>query len=338
MHVLAGAAPTSAYEARRSGGPGTSRLLHTEMQPKRILVVYYSQSGDVAKILETFIGPIKKLPLDVTIERLEPVQPYPFPWRTLPRLLSIFPECHRGGGAGIRPLSIPPDRAFDLVILAYQVWFLAPSLPVQDFFKSEHAKVVRGAKVITLCVSRNMWHSCSETMKQMLHDAGAFHLDNVVVNHQGPPLATFVSVPRLLLFGKRDRFLGMFPPAEVSQKDLDRVRRLGQAVADQVRTRDDWSAQPLLTGMGAVHVNPRYIVPELVGWYLYQAGTGVVLFAERFGRWARRLAIYLFAAVLLLAVLTGVPLILLSVLVFYPFVFRRITRYAHRLAEPSGEA
>ena len=313
-----------------------------ELQPaaKRILVVYYSQSGDVAKILETFVAPIKNLPnVELVVERVEPREPYPFPWRTLTRLLSVFPECHRGGGTGIRPLSIQADPPFDLVILAYQVWFLAPSLPIQDFLRSEHARVLRNARVITLCVSRNMWHSGSETMKQMLRHAGALHLDNIVVNHQGPPWATFVSVPRLLLTGKRDRFLGVFPPAEVGSQDLDRVRRLGEATADRLRrSGDDWPTGPLLKGMGAVHVNPRYIVPELVGWYLYQAGTGAVLFAERFGRWGRWLAIRLFAASLLAAVLMGVPLILLTVLVSYPFVSRSISRYALRLAEPSGEA
>jgi hypothetical protein len=305
---------------------------------KRILIVYYSQSGDVAKIMETFVRPVRSVPdVDVTVERLEPIRPYPFPWRTLPRLLSIFPECHRGGGSGVRPLSVGADRTFDLVILAYQVWFLAPSLPMQDFLRSPDAAVLRGAKVITLCVSRNMWHSGSETMKEMLREAGAIHLDNVVVNHQGPPFATFISVPRLLLTGKRDRFLGVFPPAEVSSEDLERVSRLGEAVAEQLRSRDGWSARSLLAGKGAVHVNPRYIMPELVGWYVYQAGTRAVLFAGRFGRWARRLAIYLFAAVLLGCVLIGVPLILLTVLVSYPFVSRRISRYALRLAEPSGE-
>jgi hypothetical protein len=94
----------------------------------------------------------------------------------------------------------------------------------------------------------------------------------------------------------------------------------------------------LLAGKGAVEVNPRYIVPELCGWYLYQAGTGAVLFAERFGRWARRLAIYLFAVGLLAAVLIAVPLIVLTVLVTYPFISRRISQYALRLAEPSGGA
>jgi hypothetical protein len=322
---------------RRSAGAGKSIRIAAEMPGGRVLILYYSQSGDVARIMETFVAPLKKLPgVELAVERLEPKSPYPFPWRTLSRLLSIFPECHRGGGAGVRALTADTGRPYDLVILAYQVWFLAPSLPVQDFFRSPDARLLRGARVITLCVSRNMWHSCSETMKRLLADAGARHMDNVVVNHQGPPYATFISVPRLLLLGKRDRFLGVFPPAEVSQEDLERVDRLGGAVAEQLRTHDPWPNRPLLSGKGAVHVNPRYIVPELVGWYLYQWGTGAVLFAGRLGAWARRLAIYVFAVILVAAVLIAVPLMLVGVLAFSPFLSRSISRYAIRLAEPSG--
>ena len=309
------------------------------MPAKRILVVYYSQTGDVAEIMTRFIEPIRRLPdVDVTVQCLQPVEPYPFPWGSLTRLASVFPECHRGGGKGIRPLSIGRGDSFDLVILAYQVWFLAPSLPIQDFFKSEYSEVLRGARVITLCVNRNMWHSGSEAMKQLLRDAGALHLDNVVVTHQGPPFATFISVPRFLLSGKRESLWGIFPPAELGQQDLDRAQRLGTAVADQLRGQNDRPTQPLLSGKGAVHVVRRTIVPELLAWYAYQASASFVLFAGRAGQWARQLAIRLFLLVLLLAIFVGVPFMLLGTLVFYPFVFRSIRRYAIRLSEPSGEA
>src|SRR5262245_17326006 len=96
----------------------------------RILVLCYSQSGDVAKITEAFCGPLKKLPgLQVVEEQLQPTQSYPFPWRNLHRLLSVFPECQLGLGNGIKPLSVDPDERFDLIILAFQVWHLTPSLP-----------------------------------------------------------------------------------------------------------------------------------------------------------------------------------------------------------------
>jgi hypothetical protein len=175
-------------------------------------------------------------------------------------------------------------------------------------------------------------------MKALLKQAGAVHIDNIVVSHQGPPYATFISVPRLLLRGKRDRFLGVFPPADVSDADLSRVERLGGVVATRLREREQRPRQSLLAGSGAVHVNTRYIVPELVGWYLYRFGTRFVLLAERLGPLGRRFAIYAFAALLVIAIALGVPTILVVVLILYPLLSNRIARYAQRLAEPSGEA
>ena len=114
---------------------------------KRLLLLYYSQSGDVARIAEEFALPFRDLPdVEVVVRQIEPVPPYPFPWGTLTRLLSVFPECQRGGGASIRPLGLDPGEKFDLVILAYQVWHLAPSLPIQGFFKSADAQLLRGAR------------------------------------------------------------------------------------------------------------------------------------------------------------------------------------------------
>nr|QEO74397.1 hypothetical protein [uncultured bacterium] len=306
---------------------------------KRLLLLYYSQSGDVARIAEEFALPFRDLPdVEVIVRQIEPVPPYPFPWGTLTRLLSVFPECQRGGGASIRPLGLDPGEKFDLVILAYQVWHLAPSLPIQGFFKSADAQLLRGARVITLCVCRNMWHSGSETMKRMLREAGALHLDNVVVSHQGPPFATFVSVPRLLLYGKRDGLWGIFPPAEVSRQDIERVQRLGQAASEKLRQREDWPCHSLLTGVGAVRVKRRYVIPELFGWYTYRFCADGVLLATRYGPLARRLAIYVFVAMLLSMIFVGIPFVLLGMLIVYPLLYRSIERYAVRLAEPSGEA
>ncbi len=57
--------------------------------------------------------------------------------------------------------------------LAYQVWFLSPSLPVTAFLKSAAAAVLKDTPVITFIACRNMWLSAQEKMKVMLRDAGA---------------------------------------------------------------------------------------------------------------------------------------------------------------------
>ena len=67
---------------------------------------------------------------------------YPFPWN-LYRFFDVFPECVNHEPPEIEKPQFNPDDKFDLVILAYQVWFLAPSLPIQGFLQSEYAKVLR---------------------------------------------------------------------------------------------------------------------------------------------------------------------------------------------------
>jgi len=304
---------------------------------KRVLVVEYSQSGDVAKIANAFVRPLERPDVEVRRERIKPIVPYPYPWRSVQRFFSVFPECFVGSVNGIRSLSFHPEDHFDLVILAYQVWFLSPSIPIQAFFRSAHACVLKGTPVITLCVSRNMWHSASETMKRLLKAAGAIHLDNVIVTHQGPPFSTLVSVPRALLYGKRDRLWGIFPPAELSQQELERAGHLGAAVACRL---DDLRAphRPLLVGLGAVKIIRRYVVPELLGWYIYRAAAGLVVRAGQSGERARRLAISLFIATLLMMIFFAMPFFIVLVFVLSPLLHGRISRYMQHLAEPSGEA
>ena len=303
---------------------------------KRILVLWYSQSGDVTKAVEAFVRPLEAAGGEVTRACIRPVGEFPSPWRTLPRLFNVFPECFLGPPVDLCPLQVSPADHFDLVVLGYQAWHLAPSIPVQSFLSSPYARLLAGKQVITLCVSRNMWQSASETMKQMLRDAGAVHTDNIVVTHQGPPLSTFVSVPRALLYGKRDRLWGIFPPADLSETDLRRVEVLGTTVAQHLDALGEPSPRPLLTGLGPVKVVRRYILPERAGWHFYRAAARLVQMAGRQGRWARYLAVRVFMLVMLLTILIGIPLSMLVTLLLFPVLRGKIERDAARLAEPSG--
>lgn len=304
---------------------------------KRILVVYYSQSGDVAAAAAAFVKPLRTAEVEIVTEQIRPTVEYPFPWKTFGRLFDVFPECLVGRPPDIHPMSFRPDERFDLVILAYQIWFLAPSLPVQGFLQSEYAQALKDTKVITICVNRKMWHAGSEATKRSLRRLNAIHIDNVVVTYKGPPWTTFVTAVRSLLWGRRDGLWGIFPAAGVGHDEVTRLERLGAAVAEQLETLHDPSREPLLRGRGAVEVIRRYVGPELVGWYTYRLWARFVLFAGRFGNWARRAAMYLFIVNVFAAVLVGIPIALILAPFLFPLLKRPVARYARRLAEPSGE-
>ena len=302
----------------------------------RILVLYYSQSGEVTQAVKSFVKPLETEDNQLVWECIKPKAHYPYPWKNVYEMFDIFPECINQEPPEIEPPSIDPDDRFDLVILAYQVWFLAPSLPVQGFLKSNYARVLRDTRVITLVVCRNMWHSASETMKQMIAAAGGQHIDNVVVTYKGPPLATLITTPRKLLTGRRERFLGL-PEAEARRQDITALGRFGQAIADNLDALRDPSPRSLLKGLGAVQVNPRYAVMERAGWYTYHyPWAKIVRFFGQAGSWQRRPVIYLFVGILALTLPLGVVLAIVLQVLLYPLLHNQINAYIHRLKSPSG--
>jgi hypothetical protein len=302
----------------------------------RVLLLYYSQSGDAARVADALAAALSSPGVEVQRECLRPVPPYPFPWGSVFRFFNVLPECLLGPPPAIERPAFDPAASYDLIILVYQVWFLSPSLPVQGFLAAPAAAVLAGRKVLTVSVSRNMWQSASETMKHRLAERGAVHIDNIVVTHQGPPWATFITAPRFLLLGKKDAFWKIFPPAGLAEVELARVRRLGEAIRDRL----DWLGQEpprsLLRGLGAVEVNRRYLVPELIGWYLFRGWAHILRLLGHIGWPVRYLGIALFMLFLVLVVAIGIPIIIVLSLLLYPLVRWASRSYARRLAEPSG--
>ena len=302
---------------------------------KHVLVVYYTQSGDVERAIRSFTKFLNTPELELTWERIQPKPNYPYPW-SFQNFFDVFPECINEEPPEIEPPKFDRNKKFDLIILAYQAWFLSPSLPIQAFLKSEAAKVIKNTKIITLIVCRNMWHSASQTMKRMISQLGGIHIDNVVVTHQGPPLATFITTPRLLLTGKKDRFLGALPPGGVLDQEIDALSRFGWHIANNLDALNDSSNQSLLKNLGAVEVNPRYVIPEIIGRVVYGAWAKLARFFGKPGSLSRRPIIYLFAVLLILAIPIVLIVSLLLRVLFYPLINPKIKSYVEVLKSPSG--
>lgn len=99
-------------------------------QPK-ILVVYFTQTGQLRRIIDHVVAPLEGK-ATVVYEEIVPVQPFPFPW-SKQEFFDAMPETVLGKPRNIMPLKVNPDEHFDLVIMAYQPWFLSPSQPVAAF-------------------------------------------------------------------------------------------------------------------------------------------------------------------------------------------------------------
>ena len=301
----------------------------------RVLVICYSQSGEVARVARLFAAQLESPGVEITFEALRPRADYPYPWRSLSRFFDAMPECVLGRAPENHPPGFDPRSRFDLVVIAYPVWFLSPALPVQAFFASQHAAVLHDVGVITITVCRAMWHHASEAMKRLLVGAGAVHCDNVVVTHSGSPFLTLVSTPRALLFGRRDRLLGVFPRAGVCEADLARVRALGAAAAS--RLAHPLHGAPLLRGEPAVTVNRWLMVPELLAWYCFYAWAALIVRLGKAHPVLRAAGVYAFALFSVALILLGLPLALVGTACAYPAFRERLRSYAARLSAPTGE-
>jgi hypothetical protein len=304
---------------------------------KRILLIFYSQSGEADRIATLFREEMAAAGHLVTECRLRPEADYPYPWRSIGRFFDVMPETQLGEPPPIRRPVFDPDADYDLVVLVSPVWFLSPALPVQGFFRRPEARVLRDKPVITVTVSRAMWQNGSEAVKRLLAGAGARHVDNVVVTHAGSPVATLVSTPRTLLSGKDGRLMGIFPEAGVAGADHARIRALAAVAARRLAAPGPVEGS-LLAGEPAVAVRRWLIGPELLGWYVFHGWAHLIRGLGRLGRGPRAVGVWGFALFLVAMILVGLPLTLVGTPILYVAGRRWLNHTARRLAAPTGDA
>lgn len=189
---------------------------------KKILVLYYSQTGQLRDILDSILDGAKDENISITIKTLLPKKHFPYPWSFF-SFFDIFPECVYMEGCEIEPVGLESD--FDLVILGYQPWFLSPSLPISGFLKTKEAATLLANKpVITVIGCRNMWIMAQEKLKKALHNINAKLIDNIVLIDQGSSMATFFTTVRWMFTGKKMNAVG-FSQKQAYQQRKSKMRR-----------------------------------------------------------------------------------------------------------------
>lgn len=302
---------------------------------RRALVLWYSQTGQLRRAAESLAAPLEEAGFEVVWEELRPVEPYPFPWS--PRaFLSVFPDAVLGVPARLRPPRVAADAEFDLVVLAYQVWFLAPSTPVAGLFESDLREVLRGRPVVTLVVCRNMWYSAAGRMRRLIEAAGGDHVGHVAVTDTGPTWATFVSTPRWLMTGRRDRFLRVFPPAGVSEEAIASLGRFGRRLAG--RAGELSGARRLFGGLEPVRVERPMVLADAAGALAFRPWAELIARADERGAAAGETARAAFALWLVTTVPVAVPALALARLALRDFVDAAIDRHVARIAPGGGAA
>ena len=301
---------------------------------KKVLVLYFSQSGQLQRILERLVDGLKthaKVYCDC--RKITAIKPYPYPW-SFYRFFNVFPEAVLLDGCAVEPLDL--EEEYDLIILGYTIWFLSPSLPVTGFLQTEQAaRLFRDTPVVTVIGCRDMWLIGQEKMKVLLADLGARLLDNVALTDQGKSLYTFVTTPRWMLTGKKDSFW-FFPRAGVANREIHAVDRFGRRLAEALEEDEEQGNGPLLSGLGAVNVNGKLIATERIAHRSFLIWSKLMKKAGPPDSIGRNAVITIYACFLLCLVLTVVPLNMLVRKLVSPFRKKSLAKAVAYYEQPSG--
>lgn len=303
---------------------------------KRVLVPLYSQSGQLTRVIDQILAPLREsAELDIHIEPIRPSHPHPFPWSIL-RFFDTFPETALMVPEALEPGTLAGDEPFDLVILPYQVWFLAPSRPVSSWLQQpEIQRLLAGKPVVTVVACRNMWLMAHDKLKALLAQAGARLLDHVALIDRGPMAATFVTTPMWMFTGRRNGWFGL-PAAGVSDDDIRASRRFGLALRDALLADRQLGDGPLLHGLGAVEANPRLLPSEKAGTRSFFLWGHLIRRFGPPGARARQPLVAFYILFLATLILTVVPLSSLIQALLRPLLAARLQARKSALEAPSG--
>lgn len=303
---------------------------------KRVLVVYYSQTGQLEKVLTTMLAPLfQSDEVQIDTVRLESSEDFSFPWPFW-RFFDAFPETVYLDVPRNRPLNIAEAESYDLVILGYQPWFLSPSMPMSAFLLSDEAKTVLKEKpVMTVIGCRNMWIEAQKTMMSLIDRCGGRLIDNVVLKDQSGPFESFITTPRWMLTGKKDSFMGL-SRAGISPEDIDNAQRFGKRILEVFREDRFDGENPMLTRLGAVVVDERFIASEKIAKRSFRIwGALIRLFGSR-GSWQRLPVLGVYILFLITLILTVVPFNMMIQSVIRRLFKGKIYKIVKTLEAPSG--
>ena len=292
---------------------------------KEVLVVYYSQTGQLFDIVSNISSAIESEDIQITYLQITPEDAYEFPWKK-DAFFDVFPESFLQIPSPLKE-SNPEvfNKKYDLVILGYQVWYLSPSIPVNSFLKSENAKkILNNTPVLTVIGCRNMWVQAQEKVKTLLVSCNAKLVGNIALVDRHINHISVLTITHWMFKGKKDRFLGFFPKPGVSDKDIKGVITFAPSIKKALRTNNFQDLQQELVSLGAVKIKPFLVLADKRANLLFSKWAKVIYKKGKAGDPKRKKILIIFNYYLLFAIWVIAPLVFIVFLVTYIFMFKKI--------------
>ncbi|MEO6687325.1 MAG: hypothetical protein ABIN24_15240 [Dyadobacter sp.] len=290
---------------------------------KKILVISYSQSGQLDEVIDHFL-----LPFDpASVERiyLKPKKPFPFPW-TSDVFFDTMPECVVEEAIELEPVNYASSD-YNLIILGYQPWFLSPSLPTTSILQDPaFQRLINGKPVVTVIAGRNMWINAQESVKPYIKNAGGKLVANIPLMDRTSNLISAVTILHWMLTGRKDSKWNIFPLPGVSKQDIEGSSRFGTIVQRALQNESYGNLQNNILGLGLIEIPTDILFIEERAKKIFRIWAGLIKKKGTTPQKRKRLVGF-FKYYLLIALFIVAPIILFVYnLLVAPFTSRSIKK------------
>ncbi|MCO5269012.1 MAG: dialkylresorcinol condensing enzyme DarA [Brumimicrobium sp.] len=283
---------------------------------RNVLVIYYTQTGQLKEIADNLCMPfVGSNNYNIDYYQIKPVQDYTFPWKSKD-FYNAFPESFRQIPI---PIHHPEDeilnKEYDLVILAYQIWFLTPSIPFTSFMKSPFAeKLLKGKKVITVVGCRNMWAKAQEKVKGFIKNVGGVLVGQIALVDKHLNHVSVVTIAHWMMGGKKDKKYGIFPLPGVSDSDIKNSSKFGELILEAANKDNYHDLQNNIIDNGGTPCTPFIIFMDETANKMFTKWSNFILKSNS----NRALKVTFFKIYLLTAIWIISPIVYILFLMAYP--------------------
>lgn len=276
---------------------------------KKILVIYFTQTGQAKLAIDAVLKPFNNSNYTIHYELIKPKVQLPYPWK-YGEFFNVFPENVDGIPFEIEEFTWDANTNFDLVIIAYQPWFLSVCRPINSFLLSDAAKkILSGKPVVTIINCRNMWLNAQEKMKQNLVNLNANLVGNITFVDKSANLTSLVTVLAFELKGIKENFMGIFPRYGVSDKDLENAPQIGILLKECLAQNNYDLLQSKIIEKGFVNVKSNLLILEGRGKVLFPLYANYISKKGKITGSKRKNRVRVFGLVLPTAILILSPII-----------------------------
>jgi hypothetical protein len=297
---------------------------------KKIVVFYYTQSGQALDIARHICMPLEEKGNKVVYKAIEPEKPFDFPWSYM-SFFEAFPESRLSIPCALKPIDLSDVEDADLVLISGQSWYLSPSIPLHAFFQDEKIKAyLKGKKIVNISGCRNMWVMAQRKTRKYIHEAGGDYVGHIVLQDKAPNLVSVLTIVRWLFYEKKEA-TRCLPHAGVSDEDIKNASRFGYMLEEALENGEWAGLQKKLVEAAAVEYKPSIVFFEKAGHRIFGVWANLIRKKGEYGDKNRAFRIKMFSYYLFFVLYIVSPIGLLVFYLTYPIRYFFVKRHKQEM-------